>query len=145
MPAAKSLPRKYLTTLDDVQEQLRLMAQKARLALTELETGRAPCRQAPVLLRDIEAGAYRIALELSEIKVANDCDECPSAPSVTSAQIHLYVLAEELDRQATLAREKANNLRYTASSQRIKTQGIEFNDEEESFRLSHRHRKEIQE
>ena len=94
MPAARSLPRKYLTVLEDMQEQLRLLAQKARLALTELESSRPPYRQLPVLLRDIEAGAYKAALELSEIKVADDCDECPSAPAITSAQIHLYVLAE---------------------------------------------------
>ena len=145
MPAAKSLPRKYLTTLEDAQEQLRLLAQKARLALSELESSRPPYRQLPVVLRDIEAGAYKVALELSEIKIATDCDECPSAPAITSAQIHLYVLAEELDRQAEIARERAGSLRNSAEPRRMRTNGATSSEGEQSILVPHRHRKEIQE
>lgn len=115
MPAARPLPRKYLSYLEEVQEHLRLMAQKARLALTEIERGYGVQKQLPVLLRDIEAGAYRVALDLSEIQIASDCDECPAAPAATSAQIHLLVLAEELDRQAELARRHARGVPRAAA------------------------------
>ena len=123
MPMARALPKKYLTILDESQEQLRLLAQRAQLALTEVETGRPPYRQLPVLLRDIETSAYKVAFELSQIKVANDCDQCPDAPAITSAQIHLYVLADELDRQAAIAREKANDI----GGQRIEIMQIPMN------------------
>lgn len=123
MPIARAMPRKYLTVLDEAQEQLRLLGQRAQLALQEVETGRSPYRQLPVLLRDIETSAYKVAFELSQIEVAGDCDECPAAPAMTSAQIHLYVLADELDRQAMLAREKANSI----SGQRIELYRMPIN------------------
>lgn len=109
MPTARPLPKKFLTYLEEAQDQLRLIAQRARLALAEMETGPGPYRQVPIILRDIEAGAYRVAFELSELDVAASCDECPAAPPKTSAQIHLVILADELERQATLARQWADN------------------------------------
>lgn len=107
MPTARPLPRKFLTCLEEMQDQLRLIAQRARLALTEMETSTGPYRQVPVLLRDIEAGAYRIAFEMSALDIAESCDECPAAPPQMSAQDHLVLLADELERQAALARQRA--------------------------------------
>jgi len=107
MPTARPLPRKFLTCLEEMQDQLRLIAQRARLALTEMETSTGPYRQVPVLLRDIEAGAYRIAFEMSALDIAESCDECPAAPPQMSAQVHLVLLADELERQAALARQRA--------------------------------------
>lgn len=107
MPTARPLPKKFLTCLEEMQDQLRLIAQRARLALTEMETSPGPYRQVHVLLRDIEAGAYRIAFEMSELDIAESCDECPAAPPQMSAQVHLVLLADELERQAALARQRA--------------------------------------
>jgi len=107
MPLARALPRKYMSSLEEAQEHLGLIAQRARVALSEVEHGRPPYQQTLVILRDIEASAYRVALELFQLEIASACDECPSAPPTTSAQIHLLVLAEEMERQAQLARQHA--------------------------------------
>jgi hypothetical protein len=61
-------------------------------------------------LRDIESSAYRIALELAEMKVVDDCNGCPCAPSSLPSQVHLLVLADELERQALLARRRAQTV-----------------------------------
>lgn len=125
MPAPRALPRKYLSLLEETQEQLRLMAQRARLALTELERNCPPYRQTPIVLRDIETDAYKAALALSEIQVAGTCDECPAAPSVTSTQIYLYTLADELEQHAQVVRSRAG-LKRSAVWQAI---GVEPSNE----------------
>lgn len=107
MPTARPLPKKFMTCLEEAQDQLRFIAQRARLALSEMETHPGPYRQVHVLLRDIEAGAYRVAFELSELEIADTCDECPAAPPQTAAQVHLVLLADELERHAALARQRA--------------------------------------
>lgn len=108
MPVARPLPKKFLASLEDAQANLRLMAQRARLALEEVETQRRPMPQTQTVLREIEAVAYRLALDISRLEVAGTCDICPSAPATTTAQAHLLVLASELERQAELARQWAN-------------------------------------
>ena len=106
MPAANPLPRKYLSTLRTVQEELRLIAQKSRAALQEVEARRPPYTQTKGSLQDIETIAYRLAYELSQMQTAVSCDDCPSAPPTTTAQAHLLVLANTLTQQA----EEARNL-----------------------------------
>ncbi len=107
MPQAQPLPRKYLSRLEQARDELRRMALQARAALEEIEAQRRPFQQARSSLRDIEALAYRLALNLSELEVAGACDGCPSAPPTTQAQAQLLVLADVLERQAALAREHA--------------------------------------
>lgn len=107
MPIAQPLPRKYLSQLQEIQSELRILAHRARMVIEHLDTAQRSPVRLQTLLQEIETGAYRVALEISEIKVADHCGACPSAPPSTQAQIHLLVLADELDRQATLARQRA--------------------------------------
>ena len=107
MALAQPLPRKYLSQLQEIQSDLRILAHRARLIIEHLESPQRSTNRAHSLLQEIETDAYRIALEISEIKVADHCGSCPSAPPSTPAQVHLLVLADELDRQATLARQRA--------------------------------------
>lgn len=104
MPYAKPLPRKYLESISEAQEQLRLVAVHSRLALTVISETPREIQRVKSILRDIEAASYRIALELSDLEFAGHCDDCPSAPPVTSLQAHALVLASELERQAQLVR-----------------------------------------
>jgi hypothetical protein len=107
VPEAQKLPRKYLSQLQQAQEELRLLASQARTAYAHLTSPRGPTDGLRMLLREIESSSYRIALELSELKVVEDCSGCPCAPPRISAQVHLLVLADELERQAHLARQRA--------------------------------------
>jgi hypothetical protein len=104
MPQAYPLPKKYLSMLEGVQQDLRCMAQRARMALGEVEADEAPFELTRVILRDIEAIAYRIALDLAQMEVAGACDGCPSAPPTTQAEVILLVTATELERLAATAR-----------------------------------------
>lgn len=107
MPEPQKLPRKYLSQLQQAQEDLRLLAHQARAAYTQLGSPRCAMDNLRMLLREIESSSYRIALELTELKVVEDCSGCPCAPSKLPAQVHLLVLADELERQAHLARQRA--------------------------------------
>lgn len=107
MPHARPLPRKFMGILEEVQEDLRAMAQRARMALSEIEADERPFELSRVILRDTEALCYRIALDISQMHVAGNCDSCPSAPPSTESQAVLYVIADELERQAIFAREHA--------------------------------------
>ena len=107
MPQPHPLPKKYLNILDGAQDELRCIAQRARTALEEVEADEQPFELARVILRDIEAIAYRIALDLSELEIAGNCDGCPSAPPSTQAEAILWVTAAELERLAVHARAHA--------------------------------------
>lgn len=107
MPAATPLPRKHKASLLESEESLLYIAQRSRLALAELSTSPKALPKVESTLREIEAEAYRLALTLSRLSVAGNCDECPSAPAVTSLQAHVLVLANELERQADLIRQHA--------------------------------------
>lgn len=107
MPLAQPLPRKYLSQLQEIQSELRILAHRARRVIEQLEAPQRSPSRVQSLLQEIETGAYRVALEISEIKVADHCGSCPCAPASTQAQIHLLVLADELDRQAMFARQRA--------------------------------------
>ena len=110
MPAARPLPKKFLASLEEAQFSLRLMAQRARRALEEVEGQGKPLPQTRTVLREIEAGAYRLALDLSRLEVAGSCDGCPAAPATTALQAQMLVLANELERQAALARRWARGV-----------------------------------
>jgi len=107
MPEPQRLPRKFLAQLRQAQDDLRLLAQQAKAICEQLRSPRCATDTLRTMLREMESNAYRIALELSELKVAEDCNGCPCAPPSITAQAHLLVLAEELERQASLARRRA--------------------------------------
>jgi len=103
------IPRKYINYLESVQNDLQLMAKKARQTLADLRFAPGSHTASVHLLLEIEASAYRLALELSDIRIADDCDGCPAAPPTTIAQSYLLVMADELERQAALARRQAQS------------------------------------
>lgn len=105
MPNAQKLPRKHLTQVHQAQDDLRLMAQQARRALEQLESPNLSFDALLLTLREIESSAYRIALGLAELRFTDDCTGCPCAPSSTPSMVYLMVLADELERQAHLARQ----------------------------------------
>lgn len=104
------LPKKYLMVLASAKEELQVLARRARTALEEVESEDEPYQLARIILRDIEAEAYRLALELSMLEVTGSCDGCPSAPPTTEANVMLLVIAGELERQANIARSQALGL-----------------------------------
>lgn len=104
MAAAKPLPRKYLSILLTTQEELQTLARRARAALDALEGDQRCSLLTRMVLRDVETEAYRLALELAGLEVSGTCDGCPSAPPATESQALLLVLANELERQAAVAR-----------------------------------------
>jgi hypothetical protein len=110
MPEAQRLPRKFLSQLQQSQEDLRQLGQQIRSTISRLKTSRYVPETLEAALRDIESSAYRIALELAEMKVVDDCNGCPCAPSSLPSQVHLLVLADELERQALLARRRAQTV-----------------------------------
>ena len=101
------LPKKYLMVLASAKDELQVLARRARTALEEVEAEDEPYQLARIILRDIEAEAYRLALELSTLEVTGSCDGCPSAPPTTEANVMLLVIAGELERQANIARSQA--------------------------------------
>lgn len=107
MPVARPLPKKFLTNIEQTQEELRVIAQKSKVALAEVEARRTPFTQTRAILQEIEATAYRLAYELAGLRFAYDCNGCPLAPPATDAQLYLMVLAEQLEQQAELARRRA--------------------------------------
>jgi hypothetical protein len=108
MPQAQPLPRKYLSVLENAQQELRCMASRARAALEELIQQGNPPRFTEIILRELEISAYRTALDLADLEVAGGCDSCPAAPPMTQAQATLLVMASELERQAEIARMHAH-------------------------------------
>lgn len=104
MSTAKPLPRKYLSILLTTQEELQTLARRARAALDALEGDKRCSLLTRMVLRDVEAEAYRLALDLAGLEVSGTCDGCPSAPPATESQALLLVLANELERQAAAAR-----------------------------------------
>ena len=104
MPQAHPLPKKYMSILGGAQSDLRCMAQRARMALEEIEADEVPFELTRVILRDIESISYRIALDLAMLEIAGTCDGCPSSPPTTQAEVVLLVTATELERLASQAR-----------------------------------------
>lgn len=107
MPSPRPLPRKYLSQLQDIQEDLQLMAVRSRVALQEVERQSRPPSSVQTVLREIESAAYRLALTLAQIEIATDCDLCPAAPPTTSLQAYMLVLASELEAKAEQMRLNA--------------------------------------
>ena len=107
MPEAMPLPRKYMSRLQEAQEDLQLMAIRSRVALQEVERHPRPLSTVEMTLREIESASYRLALILSQIEVAADCDLCPAAPPTTSLQAYMLVLASELEAKAEQMRINA--------------------------------------
>lgn len=107
MSEPQRLPRKFLAQIRQAQDGLRLLAHQAGVVCEQLRSPRPAIDTVRTLLREMEGNAYRIALELAELKVVEDCGGCPCAPPRISAQVHLLLLADELERQAELARQRA--------------------------------------
>jgi len=107
MAVARPLPKKFLANIEQTQEELRIIAQKSKVALAEVEARRVPFAQTKAILQEIEATAYRLAYELATLRIAQDCNGCPLAPPATDAQAYLIVLAEQLEQQAEFARSRA--------------------------------------
>ena len=107
MSEAQRLPRKFMAQIREAQDDLRLLAQQAQAICEQLRAPRCSVDTVRNLLREMESKAYRIALALAELKMVDDCRGCPCAPPSISAQVHLLVLADELERQAELARQRA--------------------------------------
>jgi len=98
-----------------------------------VESEEEPYQLARIILRDIEAEAYRLALELSTLEVTGSCDGCPSAPPTTEANVMLLVIAGELERQASIARSHVIGKRYpTANGNGGELSGIRFQQSENS-------------
>lgn len=108
MPDPQRLPRKYLSNIQQARDDLRFLAKQSRSVLEQLELQETSVEALLSTLREIESSAYRIALGLTELRVTDDCTGCPNAPASTPARIHLMVLADELERQANLARQMAS-------------------------------------
>lgn len=107
MPKPSPIPKKFMSQLEDAQGDLRKIANQSRNLLKEMESSKIPMQSARSILRDIEATAYRIALDLSEVDIASGCDTCPAAPARTKYQAHLFALSCTLQQQANLARRCA--------------------------------------
>ena len=110
MATPQRLPRKFLSYLRDARDNLRLLGQQIRFLIDRIESTDCTCETLQVNLREVESSVYRIALELAELKVTDDCSGCPVAPPSIPAQAHLLVLADELERQALLARHQAQSV-----------------------------------
>ena len=110
------LPKKYLMVLASAKEELQVLARRARTSLEEVEAEDEPYQLARIILRDIEAEAYRLALELSSLEVTGSCDGCPSAPPSTEANVMLLVIAGELERQASTARSHVIGRSYPVTN-----------------------------
>lgn len=100
MPTARPLPKKYLSTLNLAQEELNTIAKKSKTALLEVEARCSSLTITRTILQEIEALAYKIALELAQMQLARECDSCPSAPPTTKLQAHMFVIAGQLQRHA---------------------------------------------
>ena len=115
MPHAQRLPRKYLSQLHQAQDDLRLLAKRTRLILEQLERRQCPPDRLQTYLVETESSAYRIALELTELKVTDSCDGCPAAPATTAERIHLKAIApvrsfQNLNnREITVSRQLPNS------------------------------------
>lgn len=107
MPKASPIPRKYITTIEEAQDDLRFIAHQARTVIEGIKANKLTSQQIHSLLQEIETKAYKVALELAAIEIADNCDMCPAAPPTTRAQAHLLVLANLLVREAGLARQAA--------------------------------------
>ena len=108
MPGAQPLPRKYLGTIRDATENLKSMANRIHLILeNSSERERPILSQTRTTLQTLQSSCYAIALALSEVELADNCDTCPLAPPSTSAEVHLTLLSQKLS-------HLANETRYVA-------------------------------
>ncbi|MBX3001377.1 MAG: hypothetical protein KF893_22840 [Caldilineaceae bacterium] len=101
MPAAHPLPRKHASAIRDSLDDLKCLAQRIGLLLTQLEdTERPSSRSLKSTLQEIQSDCYAVALRLSEIELAQNCDSCPCAPARTSTEIYLALLSQKLRQMA---------------------------------------------
>lgn len=96
MPAARPLPRKHLSLIQDSISDLRLLAHRVGLVLERSEVSRHDSLR--VILSEVQAACFATALRLTDIEVASGCDDCPDAPAATGAEIRLDILSRELSR-----------------------------------------------
>lgn len=105
MSKPQRMPMKYKRLIEEAVIDLRLLAEKIVTAQTALRTKDYALHDLQNTMRDIEVSCLRIALDLSEIDVASDCDACPSAPSMIKYQAALLAIARSLDGLAGYSRQ----------------------------------------
>lgn len=97
MPAAQPLPKKHTATIRDALGDLKGLAQRIGWVIEQIDAAERPAL--PLLkptLQEVQASCYAVALRLSEIELAENCDTCPCAPARTSIEIYLALLSQKL-------------------------------------------------
>ena len=113
MPGAQPLPRKHLTTIRDATETLKAMANRIARMLEMLDEGERPsANHTRATLQSLQSTCYSVALSLSEVDIADNCDTCSLAPPKTSAELQLTILSNKL---RTLANETRFMVRASES------------------------------
>lgn len=104
MPPARPAPRKYVSTVRQSLEDLDEIVDKAKTIRSQLANTPPKIVDVRAALHEIEIVAYRIALELSKMKIADSCADCPAAPAVTESDVRLVMVTERLKQLADFAR-----------------------------------------
>ncbi len=106
MPGAQPLPKKHFATIRDGIADLKGVGLRISNLLDMLQsTNRIPPSQIHTTLQELLLTCYGVALRLSEIDIADNCDNCPFAPAHTTADLHLHLLSEKLRHLADEARQ----------------------------------------
>ena len=97
MPGAQPLPKKHYGTIRDSIAELKGVGMRISNLLDTLQSAnRVPPPQVQAALQEILSTCYGVALRLSEIEIADNCDNCPLAPARTTADLHLQLLSQKL-------------------------------------------------
>lgn len=103
MPPARPIPRKYVSTVRQSLEDLDEIVEKAKSIRLQLAKHPPKIIDIRTVLHEIEIIAYRVALELSKMQIADSCENCPAAPAVTEADVRLTLLTDQLKQLADFA------------------------------------------
>ena len=106
MPGAQPLPKKHYATIRDSIADLKGVGVRINLLLDTLhQSNRLSSPQVQATLQEMLATCYGVALRLSEIDIADNCDNCPFAPAHTTADLHLQLLSQKLRHLADEAKQ----------------------------------------
>ncbi|MBI1298941.1 hypothetical protein GC175_28760 [bacterium] len=78
---------------------------RINLLLDMLHANRGSSPQVQAALQEMLSICYGVALRLSEIDIADNCDNCPFAPAHTTADLHLQLLSQKLRHLADEAKQ----------------------------------------